>query len=278
VSRSASIISRPRCLAFVAGAALSLLTGCEEPIRLVVQIGLQADTCGTGDVGQISLQCSSTAGAWVSDGSGGSLDQQCVPIGRTQSLDGLREVFTGMDLRASPDEDITVDVALFAREAGEGCVPPDDLPADERPEVIMFGSGRSNDLSGSRGPVEVYLDCTESPERTTAEACHRICLDEEDACAAGFETQACQEALVDCQAGCEGEQCSQCTASYEACLEDSVDGSCQLAFERCLDTGEQPNACNFDFRKCMGDGCEGQRADCFDACPSPGCALFPPRR
>lgn len=271
-------MSRPRRLAVLAGAALSL-AACEEPVLLVVEVGLRGDSCGTGDVRQITLTCSLTAGAWVRDVSGGPLDEECVPISGGQTLEGLRQAFTGMDLRASPDEDVTIEVAMFPRDEGQGCVAPGDLPADERPEVLMFGTGQSDDLSGSRGPVEVYLTCAETPARTAAEACQRICLDAEDRCAAGIETQACQEALVVCQSECEGDECALCTSSYEACLDASVDGSCQLEYERCLEAGEQSaNACNFDFHECMGDGCGGEREVCFDACPSPGCALFPTRR
>jgi hypothetical protein len=266
----------PRRLLTVAGAVLSLLTACEEPVLLVVRVGLQGDSCGTGDVGQIALSCPATAGAWVSDREGGSLDQECVSIPGDQDLGGLRELYAGMDLNASPGEDVTVEVALFAGGAGEGCVQPGELP--DRPEVIMSGTGRADDLSGSRGPVEVYLACTESPARTAAEACQRICLDAEDGCESGLATQACQQQRSLCQSECT-DDCSQCTTSYEACLEESIEGSCQLAYERCLDAGEQiPNACNFNYHECVGDGCGAQRDVCFAACPSAGCGIFPTRR
>lgn len=275
-------LSSPRLLVAAAGAIVSLLAACDEPVRLVVEVGLKSESCNTSDPRQVVLSCPSTAGAWVRDGDGNALDQECVDVGYAtgQPLSELRTLFTEMDLNADSGERVTVDVALFARQPGGDCVPPGDLSPDDRPEVILSGSGRSDELSGSRGPVEVYLDCTETPARSTAEECHLDCADGHDECEGGVATRACQQQRDDCVAGCEDEACrAACAGPYEECLEESIDGSCRLAYERCLDTAEQSaDACNGDYYECVRGGCGNQHDACFDACPSPGCALFPDRR
>lgn len=265
----------PRLLA-VAGALLPLLAGCEDSVLVVVEVGLKAESCNTSDSRQIDLICGVTAGAWATDVGGGAIDEECIFIPGGQSLAGLREVFTGMDLNATRGDDVIVDVALFVGRAGENCVPPDDLPADERPEVLMSGKGRNEELSGSRGPVEVYLTCTESPERSAGETCRGTCLAAERDCKRGFESEHCHQEYAGCQSECNLD-CARCPRAYEACLEATPEGTCQLAYQRCLDAGEETtSACAFQYDECVEDICGAERAACVDECPSPGCAEFPP--
>jgi hypothetical protein len=266
---------RPPRLLAVAGAVLPLLAGCEDSVQLVVEVGLDNASCNTSDARQVDLLCPVTAGAWATDAEGGAIDQECISI-RVGSLAGLREVFTGMDLNATRGDDVTVDVALFFEQPGDSCVHPDDLPADERPEVLMFGRGRNEELSGSRGPVEVRLTCTESPERSAGEECRGICLRAEDDCTLGRETERCDQEYRTCQLECDA-ACGQCTIAYDACLEGSPEAACQLAYQGCLDAGEETdNRCAFQYRECVEDGCGAEREACVDECPAPRCAEFPP--
>ncbi len=268
----------PSRLSVVAGAVLALVTACDEPVLLVVEVGLNYGTCNTGDPRDIILSCPSTAGAWVRDDEGNLLDEECVSVGDAtgQALDDLHDVFTEMDLRADSGTRVNVEVALFASQPG-GCVPPAELAPEDRPEVILAGTARSAKLTGSRGPVEIFAQCPETPARSTAEECQLACGSIQDECLGGVATGACQRERDDCVAGCDDAACREsCAVPYETCLAGSVDGSCRLAFERCVETGERPDDdCNRDQYECVVDGCEDQHDECFAACPSPGCALFP---
>jgi hypothetical protein len=269
----------PRLPVAVAGAVLALVTACDEPVLLVVEVGLDYGTCNTSDPRQIVLGCSSIAGAWVRDGDGDILDQECVGLDTGQPLSDIRTVYAGMDLNADSGTRVTVDVALFSRPPGADCVPPDELAPEDRPEVIFAGSGRSEKLTGSRGPVEVFVDCTQTPERDVAEACHLVCAGILTECESGGASQVCQQERDDCAAGCDDDACRDaCAGTYEACLEESIEGACRLTNERCIEAGEQTDVeCNGDYFDCVDDGCGDEHVACFVACPSPGCALFPDR-
>lgn len=264
-----------------ASAFVAMLAACDEPVRVVVEIGLRYDTCNTSDPGQVVLICPSTAGAWVRDEDGDILDRECIGSGYEpgRRLSELPVDVAAMELDADSGTRVTVDVALFSREPGAACVPPDELAPDDRPEVILAGSGRSGALTGSRGPVEVYVDCAETPARDVAEECHMGCADVLNACEGGAATGACQDERDGCAAGCEDEACRDaCAETYELCLGESIDGRCRLANERCLAAGEQTEIeCNGDYFDCIEAGCGGEHHACFTACPSPGCALFPDR-
>lgn len=273
--------SVPRLSVVAASAFVAMLTACDEPVRVVVEIGLKYETCNTSDPRQVVLTCPSTAGAWVRDGDGDILDQECIGVGYEpgRRLSDLPTDLAAMDLDADSGARVTVDVALFSRDSGGDCVPPDELAPEERPEVILAGSGRSGPLTGSRGPVEVYVDCTRTPARDVAEECHLGCADIRDACEGGVATGVCQEERDGCVGACDDEACrDSCAGAYDVCLEQSIDGRCQLAKERCLAAGEQTEIeCNGDYFDCIDAGCGGEHDACFTACPSPGCALFPDR-
>ncbi|HTE52680.1 MAG TPA: hypothetical protein VK698_17630 [Kofleriaceae bacterium] len=274
----------PRLLVATAGAILSLVPACDgSPVRVVAEVGLRWPTCGTGNPNDIVLHCPATVGVWMRSDAGSSsyLDQACLDVDSGdfgQTLAGLPTRLAGLRMEADPGERVWVEVALFTPRSAGGCVAPGDVePADERPEVILHGSGESEELSGSRGAVEVALDCADSPERTARETCHQDCATGEDDCIFGAATRECQDQRDQCLAGCEDDACREaCTDPYEACLAGSVDGSCRLSYERCM-ADDPGGPCADVYDDCIDTGCTEQHDACSFACPAPGCADFPDR-
>jgi hypothetical protein len=278
-------LSTPRLLVATAGTlALFLVAACNgDPVYVVAEVGLNGGSCGTGSLADVTLSCSATVGVWARpEGGGDPIDQACTNFGGSsfgQPLKDLRTVVAGLRLEASRGDRVSVEVALFTPSVGaDDCVPPDERPEGDRLDILMQGTGASGELEGSRGPVSVLLQCTETPERTASETCRSACADVADDCSRGVPARECRLQRDDCTAGCEDEACrGACTAAYESCLGETTDGACQLELESCEEAGGTFETCEYAYGRCLDDVCTEEEDACAATCPYPGCASFPSR-